>query len=131
MPSVAELRAKQFEATATTVRQALEADDLDDYGALLDSLTDDGDLRSIALAAIKLVHEASGATAEEPEIPTVRERPANDRGTSPGRRAERERRRRQQRRVAATRHRFRADQPRPRAGVRPADLVGAIANEAG
>ena len=79
VPSVAELRAKQFEATATTLRQALESDNLDDYGALLDSLTDDGDQRSIALAAIKLVHEASGATAEEPEIPTVRERPAQPR----------------------------------------------------
>ena len=49
MPSVAELRAKQSEATATTLRQALESDDLDDYGALLDSLSDDGDPRSIAL----------------------------------------------------------------------------------
>ena len=36
--------------TASTVRQAIEADDLDDYGELLGSLADDGDLRSIALA---------------------------------------------------------------------------------
>ncbi len=70
VPSVAELRARQAELTAAHVRQALEADDLDDYGELLGALADDGDLRSIALAAIKLVHEASGATAEEPEIPT-------------------------------------------------------------
>ena len=75
VPSVAELRARQAELTAATVRQALEADNLDDYGKLLESLADDGDLRSIALAALKLVHEASGATAEEPEIPTTADRP--------------------------------------------------------
>ena len=71
VPSVAELRARQAALTASTVRQAMEADDLDDYGELLGSLADDGDLRSIALAALKLVHEASGATADEPEIPTA------------------------------------------------------------
>ena len=46
VPSVAELRARQAELTATTIRQALEADNLDDYGELLGSLADDGDLRS-------------------------------------------------------------------------------------
>jgi ATP-dependent RNA helicase DeaD len=130
VPSVAELRARQAEQTASSVRQALEADDLDDYGELLGSLADDGDLRTIALAAIKLVHQASGATAEEPEIP------AADRATRP----------RERRRESAGERERHPGHPRQRggeatgfvqislgrrAGVRPADLVGAIANEAG
>ena len=131
VPSVAELRAKQAELTAATVRQALEADDLDDYGELLGSLADDGDLRTVALAAIKLVHEASGATADEPEIPTTADRPAKAREASPGRghggidaavsSAAWRRRRPGSCRSASG----------GKAGVRPADLVGAIANEAG
>jgi ATP-dependent RNA helicase DeaD len=116
VPSVAELRAKQSEQTAAKVRAALEADDLDDYGDLLGALADDGDVRTIALAAIKLVHEASGATADEPDIPTAAER-------TPPTQA------RRQPRDGATG--FVQISLGRRAGVRPADLVGAIANEAG
>ncbi len=131
VPSVAELRAKQAELTAATVRQALEADDLDDYGELLGSLADDGDLRTVALAAIKLVHEASGATAHEPEIPTTADRPTKQRE------GRRERDSRPDRRPGGQRPRgseatgFVQISLGRRAGVRPADLVGAIANEAG
>jgi ATP-dependent RNA helicase DeaD len=134
VPSVAELRAKQAELTATTVRQALEADDLDDYGELLGSLADDGDLRTVALAAIKLVHEASGATAHEPEIPTAADRPAKDRGRRQEggpQREQREQRGRQQRPRGGDSTGFVQISLGRKAGVRPADLVGAIANEAG
>jgi ATP-dependent RNA helicase DeaD len=133
VPSVAELRARQAELTAATVRQALEADDLDDYGELLGSLADDGDMRTIALAAIKLVHEASGATADEPEIPTMAERPAKrqdrDRRASGERDGDGARRQQRPRGDGATGY-VQISLGR-RAGVRPADLVGAIANEAG
>jgi ATP-dependent RNA helicase DeaD len=131
VPSVAELRARQAELTAATVRQALEADDLDDYGELLGSLADDGDLRSVALAAIKLVHEASGATAHEPEIPTTADRPAKDRGRRQDGGRERDQRGRQQRPRGAESTGFVQISLGRRGGVRPADLVGAIANEAG
>jgi ATP-dependent RNA helicase DeaD len=131
VPSVAELRARQAEQTAATVRQALEADDLDNYGELLGSLADDGDLRTVALAAIKLVHEASGATADEPEIPTTADRPTKPRD------GRRDRDPRQERRPGGQRPRgseatgFVQISLGRRGGVRPADLVGAIANEAG
>ena len=90
---------------------------------------------AVALAAIKLVHEASGATTDEPEIPThvgtTRTGRVESRGlrpADPGRaRGER------------------APRPAPsngatafihvgvgrKGGIRPADLVGAIANESG
>jgi ATP-dependent RNA helicase DeaD len=131
VPSVAELRARQAEQTAATVRQALEADDLDDYGELLGSLADDGDLRSVALAAIKLVHEASGATAHEPEIPSAADRPAKDRGRRQDGGQQREQRGRQPRPRGSDSTGFVQISLGRRAGVRPADLVGAIANEAG
>ncbi len=129
VPSVAELRARQAEQTASTVRQALEADDLDDYGELLGSLADDGDLRTIALAAIKLVHEASGATAEEPEIPAA-DRPSKPRDGKRERGAGSERRPGQRPRGGEATGFVQISLGR-RGGVRPADLVGAIANEAG
>jgi ATP-dependent RNA helicase DeaD len=130
VPSVAELRARQAELTAATVRQALESDDLDDYGDLLAALGDDGDVRSIALAAIKLVHEASGATADEPEIPAV-----NSAGERRGARPARDRDRDRSRTGRSQRPRGEATgfvqiSLGRRGGVRPADLVGAIANEA-
>jgi ATP-dependent RNA helicase DeaD len=131
VPSVAELRARQAELTAATVRQALEADDLDDYGELLGSLADDGDLRSVALAAIKLVHEASGATAHEPEIPSTADRPPKDRGRRSEGGREREQRGRQHRPRGSESTGFVQISLGRRGGVRPADLVGAIANEAG
>ncbi len=131
VPSVAELRARQAELTAATVRQALEADNLDDYGKLLESLADDGDLRSIALAALKLVHEASGATAEEPEIPTTADRPPKPREGRPERDSRQERRPGGQRPRGSESTGFVQISLGKRGGVRPADLVGAIANEAG
>ena len=130
VPSVAELRARQAEQTAATIRQALEADGLDDYGELLGSLADDGDLRTIALAAIKLVHEASGATAEEAEIPAA-DRPERKRDGRRERDGGRERRSDAQRPRRGEATGFVQISLGRRGGVRPADLVGAIANEAG
>jgi ATP-dependent RNA helicase DeaD len=131
VPSVAELRARQAALTASTVRQAMEADDLDDYGELLGSLADDGDLRSIALATLKLVHEASGATADEAEIPTADRPPKPPRDSRRERDGGRERRPGQQRPRGAEATGFVQISLGRRGGVRPADLVGAIANEAG
>ena len=130
VPSVADLRAKQVELTVTAVREALGSDDLDEYGDVLEALEGHFDVRDIAAAAIKLVHEASGATLEEPEIPDYTERPDRPRreyGDRDGARPERERRS------------FASDGSTAfvhiaigrKGGIRPADLVGAIANESG
>jgi ATP-dependent RNA helicase DeaD len=84
VPSVADLRARQIESTVAAVREALADGDLDEYEVVLNGLAGDDNLRQIALAAIKLVHAASGATVVEPEIPDAshqleRERGKNDR----------------------------------------------------
>ncbi|MBN9619074.1 MAG: DbpA RNA binding domain-containing protein, partial [Actinobacteria bacterium] len=46
-------------------------DDAESYRVVVDTLTDEYDLMEIALAAVKLVHEASGIDADETEIPTA------------------------------------------------------------
>jgi ATP-dependent RNA helicase DeaD len=73
VPSVADLRTKQIEMTVGSVRDALAIDDLDDYTAVFDALSDEHSDRDIALAAIKLVHRARGATIDEREIPDASE----------------------------------------------------------
>ncbi len=83
VPSVADLRARQVELTVTAVREALAAEDLDEYEDVLDTLAAGHDVREIAVAALKLVHEASGATIEEPEIPDFTERPERGRREHP------------------------------------------------
>jgi ATP-dependent RNA helicase DeaD len=134
VPTVADLRARQIEQTVNAVREALAADDLDDYNEVLNALSGEHNLRTIALAAVKLAHEASGATVDEAEIPDFShkvergprsEKPARD--ARPG-------------------HRGQRPAPGPRGGgspgtafiyvalgrkvgIRAGDLVGLIANE--
>jgi ATP-dependent RNA helicase DeaD len=139
VPTVADLRERQIELTVEAVRESLAADDLDDFQQVFNLLVGDDSERNIAVAAIRLVHVARGATVDEPEIPDVslgsdrrdrgkeRSRGAERRDGSGGRRDER----------AGGRP---ASDPETgflyvnlgrKAGVRPGDLVGAIANESG
>ncbi|MDJ0770751.1 MAG: DEAD/DEAH box helicase [Ilumatobacter sp.] len=135
VPTVADLRARRREATVAAVTDALESDDLAELAPVLATLSERGDhdAKQIALAALKLVHDAAGAD-DDLEIPDARrfdrqrgDRPKKGpRGRSgkPGSLRERER-----------------DNAEPtgyvyvglgrRGGVRPGDLVGAIANESG
>ncbi|MFZ4519836.1 MAG: DEAD/DEAH box helicase [Microthrixaceae bacterium] len=86
IPTVADLRARQMELTLDQVREALEADEGDGedgrnerFRAVLEALTDDFDVDAVALAAIRLVHEASGATDDDTEIPQPEDRHRPDR----------------------------------------------------
>jgi ATP-dependent RNA helicase DeaD len=71
IPTVADLRARQMELTLDQVREALESDDLQRFRAVVDALSDEFELVDVALAAVKLVHEASGATEDVEEIPDI------------------------------------------------------------
>jgi ATP-dependent RNA helicase DeaD len=122
LPTVTDLRARRLELTRTALQASLEDDDLERFRVVLDSLTDEFDAENIALAAIKLLHEANGGDVEE-EIPTPAvpstdraakkfDRPAKSRGSDSG----------------VARLFFGLGR---RAGLRPQDLVGAIAGESG
>ena len=143
VPSVADLRARQVESTVAAIREALAADDLDTFSPVIDNLADEASDRAVALAAIKLVHEGRGAVFDDVEIPDASARAAplgkrrrGDRDPPGGRRLERS-------------EHGPSGGPGPRtyrsgsgpgfvhigigrkAGVRPGDLVGVIAHEAG
>ncbi len=78
VPTVGDLREKQIETTVVAIREAIMSDDLEDYNSVLFGLTADGGERNIALAAIKLFHQARGATTDEVEIPDASERMLRD-----------------------------------------------------
>jgi ATP-dependent RNA helicase DeaD len=161
VPTVEALRARQMELTTETLREALEGSDLEAFRSVLEELGEDFSLEQIALAAIKLTHDAEQSSLEEVEIPDLSQRA--ERGTQHDRgRFERggrsERGARDDRSDRTDRSsRFGRDErpdgarrfdrgPRGRqqaqmsklyvglgrkAGIRPQDLVGAIANESG
>ena len=140
IPTVADLRARRLELTKASLRERLLQGELDDVRVVVESLAEEFDVIDIAAAAVKLAHQAETGGGEETEadIPEQvgRERPmagGRDRPEGPGRgrpdgpSRPRERERRGQDGnfvrlfIGAGRQ----------AGVRPADLVGAISNEAG
>ncbi len=141
VPTVADLRKRQIEITIGTVKEALAADDLDDFSAVLDALAGDYDMANIALAAIKLAHLATGATVDEREIPDASVYMDRDRKGPKGKSFDDRKSRDFGARDSGSR-----DGARPRFendgdvakiyvglgrkdGIRPNDLVGAIANE--
>jgi ATP-dependent RNA helicase DeaD len=124
VPSVADLRARQVDQTVSAVREALGGDDLDEYDEMVATLTAEHDAATVARAALKLLHEATGATTDEPEIPEFVERDDRRSRDRPARGRDRA--------VAgdgATAFVYVA--MGRKGGIRPADLVGAIANESG
>ena len=126
VPTVADLRAAQLEQTVLAIREALAADDLDEYHTVLHALRSEADPRSIALAAIRLYHEAAGNTVDEHEIPDVtmrKERTFESREQRP--------RVRESGGAASPGTAFVYVGVGRKAGVRPNDLVGSIANESG
>jgi ATP-dependent RNA helicase DeaD len=125
IPTVADLRAKQLELTRASLRERLLQGDLDDVRVVIESLADEFDLVDVAAAAVKLAQVATRRDSEI-EIPEPRgaERVADSRERG---------------RVARPAQTSRGGENMARifvgagrqAGVRPADLVGAIAGEAG
>ncbi|GAB3230800.1 DEAD/DEAH box helicase [Glycomyces halotolerans] len=112
VPTAADLFAHRMELTRAALRETLLGDDFDRFRAVVEPLADEFDVMDVALAAVRLAHESSVGSADEAEIPEVAERaagrgrPARHDGTV---------------RVFIGMGRS--------AGVRPQDLVGAIAGE--
>jgi ATP-dependent RNA helicase DeaD len=127
VPTVTDLRARRLELTRAALESSLQTDDLERFRVVIESLTSEFDIETVALAAVKLAHEAAGGDVDEQEIPTpretVRDRPEGRDGR-PGR---------PERRAGpagAGVARLFVGLGR-RVGLRPQDLVGAIAGESG
>lgn len=145
VPSVADLKVKRLELTRASVQDALAAGELDLFRVVVESLAEKHDPRDVAAAAIKLVYHTNDEERAETEIPTVSARCEDAREMS--RRASA----RSADRSRASRSGERPGGPHGRTGraasssamtklhiaagraigIRPGDLVGAIANEAG
>ncbi|MCX5649786.1 MAG: DEAD/DEAH box helicase [Planctomycetota bacterium] len=118
VPTPRDVKARRMDITKGSVRDAITAGDLDHYRAVAESLASEFDPMDVAAAAIRLAHEATegeGATEDDVHIPAFESFARPER--APGR---------------AEQH----DMVRiyisggTRMGLRPADIVGAIANEA-
>lgn len=172
VPTVEALRARQMELTTETLRETLadsfedgefaDAGDFESFRAVLEELGEEFTLEQIALAAIKLTHDAEQSTLEEVEIPDLSQRSERDSRFERNRRTDRtgrdgrdSREGRDGRNDRSSRY-GRDERPddgrrfdrgtrgrhQPamsklyvglgrKAGIRPQDLVGAIANESG
>jgi ATP-dependent RNA helicase DeaD len=150
VPTVVDLRARRLELLRASLQETLIEGDFEQYQVVVEALAEEFDVLDVAAAAVRLAHQAaSGTDDEEQEIPTAMAYPA-DWGSRPRRDGDRSRR---GDRVAREERDGRGDRGgrgrRSRgsrgdadvtrlyiglgrlAGIRPADLVGAIANEAG
>ena len=143
VPSVSDLLAKRLERTRAVVQEAMQTDDIDEFKGVVRAMADSGDVTTIAAAAMKLIFRANGGERVEQDIPPMPRPPEVHRPM--------------QRYSAYPHERHRAAHDRPderqpvsrparggreagmvrvyvgagrEAGIRPGDLVGAIANEA-
>jgi ATP-dependent RNA helicase DeaD len=136
IPTVADMQARRIEATTNNLEETLvsEGDALERYRVVAESLSDEYDPMLIAMAAIKMAHEANGVDTDEREIPEVstsndRNAPRNGQRNGNGGNP-RMPEKRNRRGPSPDMARIYVGVGR-KAGVRPGDLVGAIANEAG
>jgi ATP-dependent RNA helicase DeaD len=129
LPTVTDLRARRLELTRTALQASLETDDLERFRVVLDSLTDEFDVENVALAAVKLLHEAAGGDVDEQEeIPSAEVRKPSGREVRPGGGGRERAAHSRASDSGVTRLFFGIGR---QAGLRPQDLVGAIAGESG
>jgi ATP-dependent RNA helicase DeaD len=121
VPTVADLKARRLELTRAALHESLLEDDLEPFRVVLDTLSDEFDVLTVALAAIKLAHETTSVGGEEdaerdiPQMSLHRDK----KETAP---------RRPRRNGAGETARIFVGLGRA-AHVRPQDLVGAITGE--
>jgi ATP-dependent RNA helicase DeaD len=131
VPTIADLRAKRLDVTRAALRERLLAGDLDRTRVVVESLAGEFDIVDIAAAAVQLAHAAVAGDGDDREIPAVTAAPQAGALRSRARPLK-----------SARGHLEPGDQHTGdvarlfvgagrRAGVRPADLVGAIAGESG
>jgi ATP-dependent RNA helicase DeaD len=145
VPTIADLRNRRMELTLGTLRESITEGGLDQFRVVVETLTDEFDVMDVALAAVKLAHEADGAPDDEEEIPDARPTPKRDKHDAKHKAGSGNKHK------DGGRHGDRHDRPKgPKgdrtgatgegmtrlfvgagreAGIRPKDLVGAITGE--
>jgi ATP-dependent RNA helicase DeaD len=136
IPTIADLRARRLSMLRASLQEALVGDDYETFRGTVEGLAEQFDVMDIAAAAVKIAAEAMHGDSPEEERDIPQWDPREDRGS----------RDREERGPRGRRDQFRpdrGDERRPggpmtrlflsigrRRGIRPADLVGAISNEA-
>ena len=126
VPTAHDLRARRLELMRTALEEMLAGDGIEPYRRIVESLATEHDVLDIAAAAAKLADEArDGSASDEADIPRdlPPERPA------PATRFTKSNPAASKRMLSADMTRIYINLGRT-AGIRPGDLVGAIANEA-
>jgi ATP-dependent RNA helicase DeaD len=139
LPTLAELQTQRLGVTRSAIEKALAAGGLETFRQVVEGLADSAELVDVAAAAVAALHQQltpprkgdetefaewkPGAKPEQTASAT-RQRPAKGAGAKTPRRAD-------ERRGGNTRFVRLFISVGESAGVRPNDLVGAIANEAG
>jgi len=134
LPTVHDIKAKRLEITRADIRETIAAGGLDKYRVVVETLAEEFDVMDIAAAAVQLAHQAEAGEepVEIPPAPSPREKREKPAGRSE--KAERSEKSGRPAKKPAVRG------PKmvkvfigsgKTSNMRPADLVGAIANEAG
>ncbi len=147
VPTAADLRTKRLARAKSAIEEVLAAGDLDQFRAVVASLAGQGDPIEVAAAAMKFVFRMQGGERKEYDIPAVSARPPEwpsmarrpmPMGDPRGRAGGMMPREGQSRPFYAPGRGGRTAGiakvyigAGKEAGIRPGDLVGAIANEAG
>jgi ATP-dependent RNA helicase DeaD len=123
IPTVADLRARRIENTRAALRETLRRGSLEAYRAIAESLAQEFDPLDVAAAALKQAEPAVAGVPDDdiPVVPAVSERRAGPESFRPAKG-------RPQRDAEMARIFIGAGRA---LRITPADLVGAIANEAG
>jgi ATP-dependent RNA helicase DeaD len=145
VPTIADLHTRRLTRMKSAVEAVLKAGDLELFRAIVASLDEQGNPMEVAAAAMKLIFRMQGGDRKEHDIPAVSARPPEP--PSMARRSMGDPRRRaggmMQREGQGRQFNVHAHGGRTagmvrvyigagkEAGIRPGDLVGAIANEAG
>jgi ATP-dependent RNA helicase DeaD len=125
VPSLHDLRARRMDLTRAALEEALEAGDLDHYRGIVETLAEEHDVLDLAAAAVKLLDASRDGARDEDDAeipPRAIEPPPAARTFAPRAGAP-------ARAAGEAVARLYIGVGR-QGGVRPADLVGAIANEA-
>lgn len=145
LPTVADLQAKRLEQIGASIQEILRANDFDRFRIVVNTFTEKFDPADVAAAAILLAYGSKDGERMEEEIPALRDRAQETSQMSRRPRLQPQgllrgaKRKRSEGRPVGKRDRpdrspttatlhFGAGRT---AGIRPGDLVGAIANEAG
>jgi ATP-dependent RNA helicase DeaD len=118
LPTVLDVRAKRLELTRSALREALVEGELDRFRVVVEALAGEFDVMDVAAAAVKLAHEAGDAAGAEAAAAAMAAAPPEVASGRPG----------ATRSPGMARVFIGAGRM---AKMRPADLVGAIVNEAG